>query len=199
MFAGAQYRIHAPVRVGDKITRQAKIENVTEKLGRSGMLVFVKLTHQIHTQAGLAFGEDHDIVFRGESGNGTSTPVATKQSIDAPWRRTITPDPVLLFRYSAVTFNGHRIHYDRTYATQTEHYPGLVVHGPLIATLLLELARAHAGDKPLASFNFRAKRPLFDTAPFELIGGPADAGGFWLKALDPDGRTAMEADGIYAG
>ena len=110
------------------------------------------------------------------------------------WSRTIVPDDVLLFRYSALTFNGHRIHYDRPYATGVEGYPGLVVHGPLIATLLLDLLRREQPSAQVARFSFRAMQPLFDTAPFEVCGRPEGERSVKLWARTPDGRLAMEAD-----
>lgn len=203
MFAGAQYRFHQPLRIGDDITRRGTICNVTTRQGRSGELIFVKVNYITRTQRGVALEEDHDIVYRGKTRDSARVDQPASNEKDktpaAPWHRTIAPDPVLLFRYSALTFNGHRIHYDRPYATDVEGYPGLVVHGPLIATLLLELLRNHQGERPLASFHFRARRPLFDTHPFEVTGGPEqDGAAFWLQALDPQGDVAMQAAGTFA-
>jgi len=204
MFAGSQYRFHEPLRIGDNITRQGKIGDVITKQGRSGELVFVKVNYVISSQRGVAFEEDHDIVYRGEARDSAKAadkpaPNENDKNANALWRTTIVPDPVLLFRYSALTFNGHRIHYDRSYAMDVEGYPGLVVHGPLIATLLLELLHEHQGERPLASFQFRAKQPLFDINPFELIGGlEQDDTTFWLQALDAQGHVAMEAGGTFA-
>jgi 3-methylfumaryl-CoA hydratase len=117
-----------------------------------------------------------------------------KPPSDAAWTREIRPDDVLLFRYSALTFNGHRIHYDRRYATEVEGYPGLVVHGPLIATLLLDLLRRNLGDTTVTSLSFRAMRPLFDIAPFRVRGKVASDGKTaQLWATDSEGWLAMEA------
>lgn len=204
MFAGAQYRFHKPLLIGDEITREGRIGDVTTKEGRSGTLVFVKVNYVVSTANGVTFEEDHDIVYRGEAESGDKAPPPAAPAKDGraqvDWRRMITPDPVLLFRYSALTFNGHRIHYDRKYATEIEGYPGLVVHGPLIATLLLELLRDNQPGRELASFHFRAKRPLFDVAPFEVTGGVENGSDdFWLQALNPQGLVAMEAGGTFAG
>ena len=113
------------------------------------------------------------------------------------WQRDIQPSDPLLFRYSALTFNSHRIHYDRRYVTETEGYPGLIVHGPLIATLLIDLLRRHA-DQPVASFRFRAVSPLFDVAPFSVHGVPDGKGGVALWARDASGHLAMEAEAQLA-
>ena len=200
MFAGAQYRFHRPILIGDEVRREGTILDVTEKQGRSGKLVFVKVGYVIATQSGVALEENHDIVYRDKAKAAQGAPEKQRpEPPEATWRRLITPDPVLLFRYSALTFNAHRIHYDRPYAMNEEGYPGLVVHGPLIATLLLELLREHAEGKALVTFNFRAVRPLFDTEPFEVAGASSEDGaGFWLKALGPRGRVAMVADGTFA-
>jgi 3-methylfumaryl-CoA hydratase len=200
MFARAQYRFHRPILIGDEVRREGTILDVTAKQGRSGKLVFVKVGYVIATQSGVALEESHDIVYRDKTKAAQDAPEEHEPELpEATWRRLITPDPVLLFRYSALTFNAHRIHYDRPYAMNEEGYPGLVVHGPLIATLLLELLREHAGEKALAMFNFRAVRPLFDTEPFEVTGRlTKDGGGFWLKALDPQGQVAMAADGTFS-
>ena len=199
MFAGARYRFHRPLRVGERVRRETRIDDIIRKTGSSGELVFIKLTHSIAGEDGPAIEEQQDIVYRG-----VSAPAQPAARNDEPppmpdWQAQVTPDPVLLFRYSALTFNGHRIHYDRTYATQEEGYPGLVVHGPLIATYLTELARTQAADRSISSFRFRAKRALFDTAPFHILGGlKAGGDGFWLQARDHDGHSAMDAEGTFA-
>ncbi len=199
MFAGARYRCLNPISVGAEIARDAEVLDVTSKQGRTGELVFIKIGYRIHGAGDLKVEEEHDVVYRSvaapvEPPSGSEPPKS-----DAPWQRTIRPDPMLLFSYSALTFNGHRIHYDRTYATEEEGYPGLLVHGPLIATWLLELCRDNTEDRPLATFRFRAKPPLFDTHPFQVVGGPGDQeDAFWLQALDADGQMAMDADGTFA-
>src|SRR5262249_4837280 len=146
MWAGGRLKFLEPLKVGQAIRRESTIAKLDEKKGRSGDLVFVTVNHRIFGPTGLAIDEDHDIVYRGPPPPGFVPPKAPAAPTGAQWSRTIHPDPVLLFRYSALTFNGHRIHYDHPYATQVEGYPGLVVHGPLIATLLLDLVRRHAQD-----------------------------------------------------
>jgi 3-methylfumaryl-CoA hydratase len=199
MYAGGRLVFHAPLRVGTGARRVSEILDVAEKHGRSGPLVFVTVRHAYHADGGLALEEEQDLVYRGEAKAAGDAPPPGNDAVAGPWRRRIEPDPVTLFRYSALTFNGHRIHYDRPYATGVEGYPGLVVHGPLIATWLVELCRAYADDRALAHFRFRAQCPLFDTAPFDVTGGlEADGAGFWAAALTPEGAVAMEAAGTFS-
>jgi 3-methylfumaryl-CoA hydratase len=198
MFAGDRVQFHRPLRVGDTVTRLSRIVDVNAKQGRSGPLAFVTVRHEISDGHGLALVEEHDIVYRDRSKPSDSAlpPQAAPPVVPegAAWTREILPDPTLLFRYSALTFNGHRIHYDRRYATEVEGYPGLVVHGPLIATLLLDLLRRNLRDANVSSFSFRAMRPLFDTAPFSICGSlSADLKTARLWAKDSDGWLAMEA------
>src|SRR5689334_15425119 len=141
MWAGGRLRFHAPVTVGSAITRESSILNVSEKQGRTGKLGFVTVKHRIYCEGTLAIDEEQDIVYREPAAPGAPTPAPTAAPDSAQWHRQIVPDEVLMFRYSALTFNGHRIHYDKPYATQVEGYPNLVVHGPLIATLLMDLLR----------------------------------------------------------
>ena len=166
---------------------------MTEKEGRSGALVFVTLRHRYSGPAVLAVEEEQEIVYREPPRPDAPTP----QPEPAPageWEMQWRPDSVLLFRYSALTFNGHRIHYDHPYVTQVEGYPGLVVHGPLIATLLAELLRRELPAARLARFDYRAASPLFAGAPFTVNGAPAtDGKGAKLWAAGPAGQLAMEA------
>ncbi len=191
MWAGSRFEFHRPLRVGDQIARETRVIDLKEKSGRSGPLVFVLVRHEISNSAGLAIAEEHDIVYRGHAGGGPAQPAPA----DAAWERTIQADDVLLFRYSALTFNAHRIHYDRRYATEVEHYPGLVVHGPLIATLLMDLLRQNMTDASVARFSFRAVSPLFDTAPFALCGKP-NGGTVQLWARNAEGGLAMTAEAL---
>jgi 3-methylfumaryl-CoA hydratase len=194
MFAGDRVQFHRPLRVGEQISRLSRIMDVTLKQGRSGALVFVVVRHEISNQAGIALAEEHDIVYRENPQSSDPTPVPQTPPSGAAWIREIRPDATLLFRYSALTFNGHRIHYDRRYATEVEGYPGLVVHGPLIATLLLDLLRRNLADANVASFSFRAIRPLFDIAPFSVCGKVTpDGNSAQLWATDSEGWLAMEA------
>jgi 3-methylfumaryl-CoA hydratase len=181
MWAGGRVEFHHPLRVGETITRTSRIVDVKLKEGRSGRLVFVLVRHEI----GDALTEEHDIVYRDLTPPLDPSPAPAA----AVWERVVKPDDVLLFRYSALTFNGHRIHYDRRYATEVEGYPGLVVHGPLIATLLVGLVRRN-----LTRFEFRAVSPIFDTGSFSVCGKPDDDGKtirLWAKTQA--GALAMTA------
>ena len=171
MWAGSRLEFLRPLRVGSAVKRVSRIADVVPKHGRSGALVFVTVRHEVSDDRGLVLTDEHDIVFRGETALANAP---TPAPAAAPWQREIRPDPLLLFRYSAVTFNGHRIHYDHPYVTRVEGYPGLVVHGPLIATLLVDLLRRNLPQAALATYSFRALRPLFDTAPFHTCGAPDD-------------------------
>jgi 3-methylfumaryl-CoA hydratase len=193
MWAGGRLRFHAKLRVGEMVSRHSRITDVALKEGRSGRMIFVLVRHEITGDSGLALTEEHDIVYRDAPTSDAPPPAPRPAPADALWRREIVPDDVLLFRYSALTFNGHRIHYDRRYVTGEEGYPGLVVHGPLIATLLLDLVRRHS-PATVTGFNFRAIKPLFDTAPFIVCGAPKPDGGALLWAQDETGAVAMEAE-----
>ncbi|PYU21348.1 MAG: acyl-CoA dehydrogenase [Acidobacteria bacterium] len=194
MFAGDRVQFHRPLRVGETILRLSRIVDVNCKQGRTGPLVFVVVRHEISQRQGVAVVEEHDIVYRENPKSSDPAPPPQRPPSGAAWTREIRPEETLLFRYSALTFNGHRIHYDRRYATQVEGYPGLVVHGPLIATLLLELLRRNVADVNLASLSFRAVRPLFDTAPFSVSGKVASDGKTaQLWASDSEGWLAMDA------
>jgi len=196
MWAGSQFSFHAPIRVGDAVRRVSTIDSVSEKSGRSGPLVFVKVRHQVFCNDGAqaALTEFHDIVYREPARPGEAAAAPQAAPAAAAWRRSITPDDVLLFRYSALTFNGHRIHYDRRYVTEVEGYPGLIVHGPLIATLLMDLLRRERPDATVARFEFRAIRPTFDLHPFSVQGQPAaDGKSVRLWAQDHDGWLTMDA------
>ena len=199
MWAGGRLTWHAPLRVGESIERTSRIVSVTPKSGRSGDLVFVMVRHEVRNAQGLALSEEHDIVYRPLAQPGDPVPAPQAAPAQAPWSREIVPDPVLLFRYSALTFNGHRIHYDRSYVTEVEGYPGLIVHGPLIATLLVDLARRQRPDATLRSFNFRAVRPTFDLHPFRVNGSPSEDGrGAQLWAQDHEGWLTMQAEVEFA-
>ena len=199
MWAGGRLTFHAPLRVGETIARESQIVDVADKQGRSGPLVFVVVRHTISGDSGIAIVEEHDIVYRGAARTGAGDAPPARAPVDAAWSREIHPDPVLLFRYSALTFNGHRIHYDRRYATDAERYPGLVVHGPLIATLLADLLRRALPQARLATFAFRAMRPLFDGEPFFVRGKPARDGAavhLWAESLHE--ALAMDATATLA-
>ncbi len=194
MWAGSQFEFRAPLRVGDAVARTSTIADVTVKAGRTGQLVFVKVRHELHANGAAepSLIEFHDIVYREPQRVDDAVPPAVAALADAQWQREITPDDVLLFRYSALTFNGHRIHYDRKYVTEVEGYPGLVVHGPLIATLLLDLLRRNLPDADVASFRFKAVRPTFDLHAFKVCGS-RDGNTVKLWAQDHEGWLTMDA------
>lgn len=197
MWAGGRLNFVEPLRIGEPVQRFSRITAIRSTRGRSGELVFVTVRHEIHHAGRLALEEEHDIVYREaprpevEAAAVRNAP--TQAAPDAVHSRTIRPDSVLLFRYSALTFNGHRIHYDRAYATEVEGYPGLVVHGPLIATLLLDLLRREHPSAHVRRFGFRALRPLFDIHPISLHAAPATEGSMQLWATDHEGTVAMTA------
>ncbi len=198
MWAGSQFEFHAPVRVGDVLQRTSTVVDLSHKQGRTGPLAFVKLRHEIRCNgaADPAIVEFHDIVYRQarQPGDVEPPPAAAPAATAATWRRVVVPDDVLLFRYSALTFNGHRIHYDRKYVTEVEGYPGLVVHGPLIATLLLDLLHRQLPEAEVAAFSFRARRPTFDLHPFTVCGAPqADSRTVRLWGEDHEGWLTMDA------
>jgi 3-methylfumaryl-CoA hydratase len=193
MWAGGRLAFQRPLTVGSAVTRTSRIEDVSGKTGRTGDLVFVQVRHEIADEAGVAIVEEHDIVYRDNPQADAPAPAARLAPTDAQWTREIVPDDVLLFRYSALTFNGHRIHYDRRYVTEVEGYPGLIVHGPLIATLLLDLLRRQLPDAQVKTFDFRAVKPLFDIAPFAVCGRLEGDGTATLWARTHDGHLAMDA------
>jgi 3-methylfumaryl-CoA hydratase len=155
--------------------------------------VFVKVRHEFHAGDRLAIREEQDLAYRGRPGADADTPAVRMAPGDAEWTRRVDTDPVLLFRYSALTFNGFRPHYDREYAVEVENYPGLVIHAPLIATMLLDLLRNNIAGAHVATFSFRAVAPLFDTAPFVLCGRRPGNNTVELWAATLDGVLAMEA------
>lgn len=195
MWAGGRLQFHHPLRAGEETTRESRIVNVTEKTGRTGPLVFVLVRHEIRDARGaVAITEEHDIVYRDDPRPGDPVPPPKPTPATATWTREIVPDETLLFRYSALTFNGHRIHYDYRYVTEIEGYPGLVVHGPLVATLLLDLLRRELPGAGVARFEFRMVRPVCVTgAALTLCGEPADGGTtVRLWARDQDGFLTTE-------
>ncbi len=194
MWAGSQFEFRTPMRIGDAVQRSSTIEDVNIKEGRTGTLVFVKVRHELRCNGAAepALVEFHDIVYREAQRADDVPPPPQKASEGAAWQRELVPDEVLLFRYSALTFNGHRIHYDRKYATEVEGYPGLVVHGPLIATLLMDLLRRHAPDAEVTAFRFKALRPTFDGRPMR-VNGQREGQNVRLWAQDHEGWLTMDA------
>ena len=193
MWAGGRLEFHAPIRIGDALSRTSTITDVRRREGKTGALVFVTVRHEIMRDGQPLLSEEHDIVYRDLPQPGAASPPPEPAPTDESTARRVVPDPVLLFRYSALTFNGHRIHYDRSYVTEVEGYPGLIVHGPLIATLLVDEARRQRPDLVVRRFSFKAVQPLFDIDPFELccrFDGPT-AIDLWARGHD--GRLAMRA------
>ncbi len=193
MWAGSCLEFLAPVRAGQAIERTSRIADVRMKEGRTGALVFVQVHHDIHTEGRHAIHEEHDIVYRDLPAPGEPAPAGVPAPQDALWTRESVPDGVLLFRYSALTFNGHRIHYDRRYVTGVEGYPGLIVHGPLIATLLLDLLRRELPAARVGRFAFKAMKPIFDIAPFSVCARMDGDRTVRLWAVTPEGHLAMDA------
>ncbi len=194
MWAGSRIEFLAPIKVGAALTRVTTVDAIKPKRGASGDLLFVTLRHDIAANGVPAIREEQDIVFREPApawpAPQAPTPVAPAEPADVV--RSVSPDPVLLFRYSALTFNAHRIHYDLPYTQTAEGYPGLVVHGPFIATLLMDHFLRHAPTAQVESFSFRAQRPIFGGEPFTLGLSPQDTGGE-LMAIDHAGGLAMQA------
>jgi 3-methylfumaryl-CoA hydratase len=194
MWAGSRLIFAKPLMIGETVSRTSTITKIEAKDGRTGTLVFVTARHDMRGDAGGSIDEEHDIVYREAAIKGAPA-LKPMPAPDTPqWERQIVPDPVLLFRYSALTFNSHRIHYDQPYVTAVEGYPGLIVHGPLLATMMLDgLRRAHP-DRTVKAFTFRAISPVFDVAPFFVCGRLADDGAsaeLWVR--HPDGSLAMQA------
>ncbi len=196
MYAGSTFTFEGDIRVGDKLRRELEFSDVQLRQGSTGNLIVTTQTRRIFTPRGLALTEDANTVFREEVKTGEKSGVPQREAAptDVPWRRTITPDPVMLFRYSAITFNPHRIHYDRTYCLEVEGYPGLVVHGPFAQQCLFDLLRDSLPGRRIKTFAVRARAPLFDTAPFDVIGRPtADGKGAELWTVTPTGTVAAQA------
>jgi len=189
MWAGGRLVLHGPLPLHAEVTRTSTIQSVTEKLGASGRLVFVTVRHEITGPAGHALTEEQDLVYRGVEGEAVK-PAAAASAVAAEATRIVHPDAVLLFRYSALTGNGHRIHYDADYVRGEEGYPGLIVHGPLQATWLAALARTLA---PFTRFSFRGRRPAFAGNPLRLEGW-RDGATTRLRSLDHTGAVCMTAE-----
>jgi 3-methylfumaryl-CoA hydratase len=174
MWAGGRLTFLKPLALGTRVSRTSTIASVSEKTGRSGTLVFVTVRHELDAGNGVAISDEQDLVYRDPAPGILPAPVAAPAPA-TPWFEQVDPNPVLLFRYSALTMNGHRIHYDRPYAMNEESYPGLVVHGPLQATLLMALAARNLSP-PITGFDFRGQQPAFDSVPLYVCGEPAAGG-----------------------
>ena len=194
MWAGSRFRFLAPMRIGQTLRKVSTVTSVEHKAGRSGDLVFITVRHQIFDGDVQGIEEEHDIVYREAPNPGASAPVPPQAPKTSAFFRVIHPDPILLFRYSALTFNGHRIHYDMPFCTGTEGYDGLVVHGPLLATFLMDLLRREIPDAKVETFEFRAMSTVFDTHDFSVHGQPEPDGKsirLWVRRYD--GALAMTA------
>jgi len=190
MWAGGRVRFHKQLRVGVTAERESTILKIKEKEGRTGTLLFFTVQHDYRQEGEVCISEEQDIVYR------APTPPKLEGTIQPParqWGVTIEPSTVFLFRYSAVTFNGHRIHYDLDYVTKGEGYPGLVVHGPLIATLMLQTCLDANPDRDVATLDYRGLRPLIAPRPFEVAGGVQEDGIVRLWA-EQDGTLAHQAE-----
>jgi 3-methylfumaryl-CoA hydratase len=192
MWAGGEVQFIEPLLVGDEVTRSSKILDVNLKTGSTGALCFVNVEHLITTKRGLAIRERQDIVYRDMPTSMAPPAPAPKEVPAAKHQETHYADPVLLFRYSALTFNGHRIHYDRDYVTKVEFYPGLVFHGPLQAALLVEFAAKLKGGKAPAKFSYRGVSPLFDGADFS-VNANETADGLDVWTANHQGAPTMKA------
>jgi 3-methylfumaryl-CoA hydratase len=197
MWAGGELEFVDPLRVGDDTTRSSRISDVTMKTGSTGVLCFVSVEHVVTTPRGVAIRERQDIVYRDVSAAPSAAPAkAPPPAPVAKHRESHMADPVLLFRYSALTFNGHRIHYDRDYVTKVEGYPGLIFHGPLQAALIVELAaKLHHGQPP-RKFSYRGVQPLFEGSEFSVNANETD-GGFELWTANAEGQPTMKGTAVW--
>jgi 3-methylfumaryl-CoA hydratase len=198
MWAGSRFSFDGePLRIGETIARASEIKSVEPKAGSTGSMVFVTVKHTVSGPRGVSFVEEHDIVYREAAIPGEKPREPKQAPTDATWTRTIVPDPVLLFRYSALTFNGHRIHYDQPYVTGAEGYPGLIVHGPLLGMLQIELARRARPDKVVRRFEFRALSPVFSGPAFTVQARREADGSATTWISDPKGGLAQQGKVVF--
>jgi 3-methylfumaryl-CoA hydratase len=197
MWAGGRIDFRQPLRVGDNISRESEILSVEAKSGKSGDLVFVTVRHNVKAGSTVAIVEEHDIVYREAAKPGDPAPAGKAAPQAAPWRRELRANEAMLFRYSAITFNGHRIHYDIDYCRQAEGYPGLIVHGPLQTTLLLDLCR-RSDPRPVRTLDYRATHPVFHQETFSVNGQPAaDGKSVELWTANAAGNYAMRGTATF--
>lgn len=197
MWAAGNLQIEQPLVLGRPGHKKSTIRSVALKEGKSGALVFVTIEHALYQNDRLCILEEQNVVYRDVPSGPAPLPAGDMAPDDTDWIMTVVPDPVLLFRYSALTYNSHRIHYDRDYAVKEEFYPALVVHGPLLATFLLDLVGVQLADNRIAKFSFRAVRPIFDRAPFKVC-GKRNGNQVNLWTADSDGFVAMTASAELA-
>ncbi len=196
MWAAGEAQYLKPLKIGKAAKRVSTIESVDLKSGSTGTLVFVAVKHEVYQDDALCISQIQNIVYREQPAADAPLPPVKTPPANAMWSKIITPDPVLLFRYSALTFNGHRIHYDRTYAMLEELYPALVVHGPLLVTLLMELARAELPSERIAHIKFRAVRPTFDSSPFQ-VQAVQEGRKLQMWSVDSDNALCMKVDATF--
>jgi 3-methylfumaryl-CoA hydratase len=183
MWAGSRLRSAKPLRIGDRVTRRSTLTALEPKVGRSGRLLFVTLRHDVAGSSGCSVSEEQFLVFREPHDPAAPRPIPEAAPRPAEFERTVVPTPPLLFRFSALTFNGHRIHYDHPYATQVEGYEGLVVHGPLIAVLMLDLAERTRPDRQVTGFDFRAHHPAIAPRPLAVKAAATGSGlDLWVES-----------------
>ncbi|WP_166828406.1 FAS1-like dehydratase domain-containing protein [Brevibacterium limosum] len=198
MWAGSDLTFHASILPGQTIERTTTIDSITEKTGSTGPLCFVVLRHELTADGKPATTDRHTIVYREATsvpeGSATKPPREDSPAPDGwDWVKSVRPNEVMLFRYSALTFNSHRIHYDHPYVTEVEGYPGLVTHGPLTATLLLDAFMSTHPEAVVAEYRFTAKSPLFANEQIHLVGRETEPGIHELQAIAPGGKTAIAA------
>jgi 3-methylfumaryl-CoA hydratase len=198
MWAGSRFAFDGePLRIGDTIRRASKIKSVEPKTGSTGSMVFVTVEHTVSGARGPSFVEEHDIVYREAAKPGEKQREPKPAPTDATWTRKVMADPVLLFRFSALTFNGHRIHYDQPYVTGTEGYPGLIVHGPLLGMLQIELARRSNPDRIPRSFEFRALSPVYGGSAFSVQARRESDGSVATWIADGKGGLAQQGKATF--
>ncbi len=192
MWAGGRLSFHAPLRIGERMRRRSEIVAVSDKQGKTGRMVFVTVEHELYGAAGLAVRERQDIVYM-PMPERFAPPPSVSAPDGAAWEEAVPMDSVRLFRFSAATFNAHRIHFDLAYAQEVEKYPGLVVHGPLQAILLMEAARRRRGGAWPSAYAFRGIRPLFHHDALRLVGQPEDGGAQDVATVTGEGHVCMQA------
>ena len=198
MWAGSKMIFHDPIRIGEALRKVTTIADVAVKEGKSGRLCFVTTTEEIFAGDGrLATTEERTIAYREEADPNAPPPAPRPAPADAVWSRAIHPGSVMLFRYSALTVNSHRIHYDKDYVRDEEGYPGLLVHGPLTMTLMLDLFRREKPDATMKTLDLRAVSPVYDTTDFSVHGAPGEGGSCTLWAMSGEGALAMQAGVTY--
>jgi 3-methylfumaryl-CoA hydratase len=197
MWAGGRLEFKRAIKIGEQLSRESEILSVEPKSGKSGNLVFVTVRHTVSASNDIAVVEEHDIVYRDAAKAGAPMPSDKPAPANAAWRHEVMPDEAMLFRYSALIFNAHRIHYDIDYCRKEEGYPGLIVHGPLQTTLLLDLSRRHAG-KPVRKLDYRAVSPVFHNEKLTVGGIPSvDGASAQLWTAGPSGNIAMMGTAVY--